>query len=75
MFARNTQKILEICIIVFSIVQLIRSIGENQTVDFETGVGVGSGMVEDDEAEDQDLIFQDTMLSGLKMVRESVKSY
>ena len=33
---------------VFKPVQLtVRSIGENQAIDFETGVGVGSGMVED----------------------------
>ena len=65
---------------VFKPVQLtVRSIGENQAIDFETGVGVGSGMVEDDEAEDQDYtsFFRDLhMLSKVEdEVRESVKGF
>ena len=40
---------------VFKPVQLtVRSIGDNQAIDFETGVGVGSGMVEEEDMEDQD---------------------
>jgi hypothetical protein len=65
---------------VFKPVQLtVRSIGENQAIDFETGVGVGSGMVEDEDAEEQDYtsFFRDLhMLSKVEdEVRESVKGY
>ena len=66
---------------VFKPVQLtVRSIGDNQAIDFETGVGVGSGMVEDDgDSEDQDYtaFFRDLhMLSKVEDdVRESVKGF
>ncbi len=65
---------------VFKPVQLtVRSIGENQAIDFETGVGVGSGMIDDQEVEDQDYtaFFRDLhMLSKVEDdVRESVKGY
>ncbi len=65
---------------VYKPVQLtVRSIGENQAIDFETGVGVGSGMVEDDESEEQDYttFFRDLhLLSKVEDdVRESVKGY
>ena len=65
---------------VFKPVQLtVRSIGDNQAIDFETGVGVGSGMVEDQDVEDQDYtaFFRDLhMLSKVEDdVRESVKGY
>ncbi len=65
---------------VFKPVQLtVRSIGENQAIDFETGVGVGSGMVEDEDVEDQDYtaFFRDLhMLSKVEDdVRESVKGF
>ena len=65
---------------VFKPVQLtVRSIGENQAIDFETGVGVGSGMVDDQDVEDQDYtaFFRDLhMLSKVEDdVRESVKGY
>ena len=65
---------------VFKPVQLtVRSIGDNQAIDFETGVGVGSGMVDDQEVEDQDYtaFFRDLhMLSKVEDdVRESVKGY
>tara|TARA_B100000700_G_scaffold330383_1_gene456336 strand:+ start:823 stop:2925 length:2103 start_codon:yes stop_codon:yes gene_type:complete len=65
---------------VFKPVQLtVRSIGDNQAIDFETGVGVGSGMVEDGDAEDQDYtaFFRDLhMLSKVEDdVRESVKGF
>ena len=47
--------------------------------DFETGVGVGSGMIEEEDAEDQDYtaFFRDLhMLSKVEDdVRESVKGY
>ena len=65
---------------VFKPVQLtVRSIGDNQAIDFETGVGVGSGMVDDQDVEDQDYtaFFRDLhMLSKVEDdVRESVKGY
>ncbi|MBT7244665.1 MAG: small multi-drug export protein [Euryarchaeota archaeon] len=65
---------------VFKPVQLtVRSIGDNQAIDFETGIGVGSGMVDDEEQEDQDYtsFFRDLhMLSKVEdEVRESVKGY
>ena len=65
---------------VFKPVQLtVRSIGDNQAIDFETGVGVGSGMIEEGEVEDQDYtaIFRDLhMLSKVEdEVRESVKGF
>jgi len=65
---------------VYKPVQLtVRSIGENQAIDFETGVGVGSGMVEDEESEEQDYtsFFRDLhLLSKVEDdVRESVKGY
>jgi hypothetical protein len=65
---------------VFKPVQLtVRSIGDNQAIDFETGVGVGSGMVEEGEVEDQDYtaFFRDLhMLSKVEdEVRESVKGF
>jgi hypothetical protein len=65
---------------VFKPVQLtVRSIGDNQAIDFETGIGVGSGMVEDEDLEDQDYtsFFRDLhMLSKVEdEVRESVKGY
>jgi len=65
---------------VFKPVQLtVRSIGDNQAIDFETGVGVGSGMVEDGDVEDQDYtaFFRDLhMLSKVEDdVRESVKGF
>jgi hypothetical protein len=65
---------------VFKPVQLtVRSIGDNQAIDFETGVGVGSGMVDEDDKEDQDYtsFFRDLhMLSKVEdEVRESVKGY
>jgi len=65
---------------VFKPVQLtVRSIGDNQAIDFETGVGVGSGMVEDDDAEEQDYtsFFRDLhMLSKVEdEVRESVRGF
>jgi len=65
---------------VFKPVQLtVRSIGDNQAIDFETGVGVGSGMVEDEDVEDQDYtaFFRDLhMLSKVEDdVRESVKGF
>ena len=65
---------------VFKPVQLtVRSIGDNQAIDFETGVGVGSGMIEDEDTEDQDYtaFFRDLhMLSKVEDdVRESVKGY
>ena len=65
---------------VFKPVQLtVRSIGDNQAIDFETGVGVGSGMVEGEDMEDQDYtsFFRDLhMLSKVEdEVRESVKGY
>ena len=50
-----------------------------QAIDFETGVGVGSGMIEEEDAEDQDYtaFFRDLhMLSKVEDdVRESVKGY
>ena len=65
---------------VFKPVQLtVRSIGDNQAIDFETGGGVGSGMVDDQDVEDQDYtaFFRDLhMLSKVEDdVRESVKGY
>lgn len=65
---------------VFKPVQLtVRSIGDNQAIDFETGVGVGSGMVEEEDMEDQDYtaFFRDLhMLSKVEdEVRESVKGF
>ena len=65
---------------VFKPVQLtVRSIGDNQAIDFETGVGVGSGMIDDQDLEDQDYtaFFRDLhMLSKVEDdVRESVKGY
>ncbi len=65
---------------VFKPVQLtVRSIGDNQAIDFETGVGVGSGMVDEENMEDQDYtsFFRDLhMLSKVEdEVRESVKGY
>tara|TARA_B100001758_G_scaffold200879_1_gene179739 strand:- start:575 stop:2692 length:2118 start_codon:yes stop_codon:yes gene_type:complete len=65
---------------VFKPVQLtVRSIGENQAIDFETGVGVGSGMVEEENQEEQDYtsFFRDLhLLSKVEdEVRESVKGY
>jgi len=65
---------------VFKPVQLtVRSIGDNQAIDFETGVGVGSGMIEDENTEDQDYtaFFRDLhMLSKVEDdVRESVKGF
>ena len=66
---------------VYKPVQLtVRSIGENQAIDFETGVGVGSGMVtEEEEEEEQDYtaFFRDLhLLSKVEDdVRESVKGY
>ena len=65
---------------VFKPVQLtVRSIGDNQAIDFETGIGVGSGMVDDQDVEDQDYtaFFRDLhMLSKVEDdVRESVKGY
>jgi hypothetical protein len=65
---------------VFKPVQLtVRTIGDNQAIDFETGVGVGSGMIDDDEKEDQDYtaFFRDLhMLSKVEdEVRESVKGF
>ncbi|MDP6869622.1 MAG: small multi-drug export protein [Candidatus Poseidoniaceae archaeon] len=65
---------------VFKPVQLtIRSIGENQAIDFETGVGVGSGMVDAEETSDQDYtaFFRDLhLLSKVEdEVRESVKGF
>ena len=65
---------------VFKPVQLtVRSIGDNQAIDFETGVGVGSGMIDDQDVEDQDYtaFFRDLhMLSKVEDdVRESVKGY
>ena len=65
---------------VFKPVQLtVRSIGDNQAIDFETGVGVGSGMVDEEDMEDQDYtsFFRDLhMLSKVEdEVRESVKGY
>jgi hypothetical protein len=65
---------------VFKPVQLtVRTIGDNQAIDFETGVGVGSGMVDEDEKEDQDYtsFFRDLhMLSKVEdEVRESVKGF
>tara|TARA_B100001564_G_scaffold285398_1_gene248316 strand:- start:106 stop:2208 length:2103 start_codon:yes stop_codon:yes gene_type:complete len=65
---------------VFKPVQLtVRSIGDNQAIDFETGVGVGSGMIEDEDVEDQDYttFFRDLhMLSKVEDdVRESVKGF
>jgi len=65
---------------VFKPVQLtVRSIGDNQAIDFETGAGVGSGMVDDQDVEDQDYtaFFRDLhMLSKVEDdVRESVKGY
>ena len=65
---------------VFKPVQLtVRSIGDNQAIDFETGVGVGSGMVDGEEMEDQDYtaFFRDLhMLSKVEdEVRESVKGF
>ena len=48
-----------------------------QAIDFETGVGVGSGMIEEEDAEDQDYtaFFRDLhMLSKVEDdVRESVR--
>ena len=65
---------------VYKPVQLtVRSIGDNQAIDFETGVGVGSGMVDEEEMEDQDYtsFFRDLhMLSKVEdEVRESVKGF
>ena len=65
---------------VFKPVQLtIRSIGDNQAIDFETGIGVGSGMIEQEDAEDQDYtaFFRDLhLLSKVEdEVRESVKGF
>jgi len=65
---------------VYKPVQLtVRSIGENQAIDFETGVGVGSGMVDEEESEEQDYtaFFRDLhLLSKVEDdVRESVKGY
>ena len=65
---------------VFKPVQLtVRSIGDNQAIDFETGIGVGSGMVDDQDVDDQDYtaFFRDLhMLSKVEDdVRESVKGY
>jgi len=65
---------------VFKPVQLtVRTIGDNQAIDFETGVGVGSGMVDEEEKEDQDYtaFFRDLhMLSKVEdEVRESVKGF
>ena len=65
---------------VFKPVQLtVRSIGDNQAIDFETGVGVGSGMVDEEDVEDQDYttFFRDLhMLSKVEDdVRESVKGF
>ena len=65
---------------VFKPVQLtVRSIGDNQAIDFETGVGVGSGMVNEEDMEDQDYtaFFRDLhILSRVEEdVMESVQSY
>ncbi|MBG45731.1 MAG: hypothetical protein CMB76_04355 [Euryarchaeota archaeon] len=65
---------------VFKPVQLtVRSIGDNQAIDFETGVGVGSGMIEDEDLEDQDYttFFRDLhMLSKVEDdVKESINGY
>jgi len=65
---------------VYKPVQLtVRSIGDNQAIDFETGVGVGSGMVDEEEMEEQDYtsFFRDLhMLSKVEdEVRESVKGF
>ncbi len=66
---------------VFKPVQLtVRSIGDNQAIDFETGVGVGSGMVDEQQShQDQDYtaFFRDLhMLSKVEdEVRESVKGF
>ncbi|MEL0100716.1 MAG: small multi-drug export protein, partial [Euryarchaeota archaeon] len=65
---------------VYKPVQLtVRSIGENQAIDFETGVGVGSGMIEEEDSEEQDYtaFFRDLhLLSKVEDdVRESVKGY
>tara|TARA_B100001769_G_scaffold261338_1_gene242674 strand:+ start:2545 stop:4647 length:2103 start_codon:yes stop_codon:yes gene_type:complete len=65
---------------VFKPVQLtVRSIGDNQAIDFETGVGVGSGMIDDEDPEDQDYttFFRDLhMLSKVEDdVKESINGY
>ena len=65
---------------VFKPVQLtVRSIGDNQAIDFETGVGVGSGMIDDEDLEDQDYttFFRDLhMLSKVEDdVKESINGY
>ena len=65
---------------VFKPVQLtVRSIGDNQAIDFETGVGVGSGMIDDEDHEDQDYttFFRDLhMLSKVEDdVKESINGY
>ena len=57
----------------------VRSIGDNQAIDFETGVGVGSGMIDDEDHEDQDYttFFRDLhMLSKVEDdVKESINGY
>jgi hypothetical protein len=66
---------------VFKPVQLtVRSIGDNQAIDFETGVGVGSGMVDgepDDGPQDYTSFFKDLhVLSQIEdEVRDSIKDF
>ena len=66
---------------VFKPVQLtVRSIGDNQAIDFETGVGVGSGMIDgesDDGPQDYTSFFKDLhVLSQIEdEVRDSIKDF
>ena len=66
---------------VFKPVQLtVRSIGDNQAIDFETGVGVGSGMIDDDSddgLQDYTSFFRDLhVLSQIEdEVRDSIKDF
>ncbi len=66
---------------VFKPVQLtVRSIGDNQAIDFETGVGVGSGMTDgesDDGPQDYTSFFKDLhVLSQIEdEVRDSIKDF
>ena len=68
---------------VFKPVQLtVRSIGENQAIDFETGVGIGSGMLQSEDEEelvvnDYTSFFKDLhLLSQIEdEVRESIRSF
>tara|TARA_B100001778_G_scaffold51710_2_gene38882 strand:+ start:89 stop:1330 length:1242 start_codon:yes stop_codon:yes gene_type:complete len=68
---------------VFKPVQLtVRSIGENQAIDFETGVGIGSGMLQTEDEEelvvnDYTSFFKDLhLLSQIEdEVRESIRLF